>query len=122
MSDWNMYSHLKLKPYTEQINGWRLANLQGATSSYIPGYGGGGVGKESIESVGYGTYVRQHKDFALIKRDVEEGRHEGYTLHGFFDGHAEIISAETVGKSQCSASEKAETVKGLYAYPNSLED
>ena len=23
---------------------------------------------------------------------------------------------------QCRASEKAETVKGLYAYPNSLED
>lgn len=122
MADWNMMSLLQLKPYTKQINGWRVGLTGGEHPSYIPGYGGGGVGKESIENVGYGTYVQQHKDFALIKRDVEEGRHEGYTLHGFFDGHAEIISAETVGKSQCSASEKAETVKGLYAYPNSLED
>lgn len=31
---------------------------------------------------------------------LEEGRHSGYTLHGYFDGHAEMLSAATVGKLQ----------------------
>ncbi len=70
------------------------------SSGYIAGYGGGGAGKERIESMGYSGAVTQSRHAERVMEDVEEGRHNGVTLHLFFDGHVEAISAKKVGESQ----------------------
>lgn len=113
-ADDNAFHHISLKEYSKQINYPRLKN-----PGYIAGYGGGGVGKESIESVGYAAEMQSHPRFHDVKRDVEEGRHDGYTLHSFFDGHAEIIDVKTVGSLQLKPGESTrntEHFKGKKIY------
>ncbi len=90
----------RLKDYKKGIKGRASTDNSTKFGTYIPGYGAAGVGKESIEKYGYSEYTRTHDIFDDIKRDVEEGRHNGYTNHVFFDGHAERIKAEEVGRNQ----------------------
>ena len=113
-ADDNAFHHISLKNYSSQINYLYLKN-----PGYIAGYGGGGVGKESIENVGYAAEMQSHPRFHDVKRDVEEGRHDGYTLHSFFDGHAEIIDVKTVGSLQLKPGESTrytEHFKGKKIY------
>ncbi len=72
----------------------------GTRSGYIPGYYGGTKGKAKLEKYGYDNFITESKYYDKIKNDVEEGRHDGYTLHLFFDGHVEQISADRIGDSQ----------------------
>ena len=121
-ADDNAFHHISLKEYSKQINYLYCKN-----PGYIAGYGGGGVGKESIESVGYAAEMQSHPRFHDVKRDVEEGRHDGYTLHSFFDGHAEIIDVKTVGSLQLKPGEKptnTEHFKGkkIYGWATNSED
>lgn len=126
--DENRFGLIKYKGYNDPINnGWGAVSV-----GYIPGYGAAGIGKESIENVGYAASVRKNKYFDLVKKDVEEGRHDGYTLHGFFDGHAQAIRAEVVGASQmpkkygggfCSnGAGGGDQLKGLYRMVTSAEE
>lgn len=116
--DDNAYHTTKFKPYDTQINGEYGAKSPG----YIPGYGGGGVGKRSIETIGYAPFVQSSKDFGAIKKDVEEGRHDGYTLHGFFDGHAEAVRAEVVGAHQLGPGKTTADLKDMYAPLQTAEE
>ena len=121
-ADDNAFHHISLKDYSKQINYPRLKN-----PGYIAGYGGGGVGKESIESVGYAAEMQSHPRFHDVKRDVEEGRHDGYTLHSFFDGHAEIIDVKTVGSLQLKPGESTRNTehfkgKKIYGWATNSED
>lgn len=112
--DDNAFSIIKLKGYGTQING----QYGGGSPGYIAGYGGGGVGKESIESTGYSSYVQgldKYGGYEMIRRDVEEGRHDGYTLHGFFDGSARAITAREVGMNQLKSGQSQTQLTGLYS-------
>lgn len=114
----NAFHTTNFKPYDTQINGQYGTNSPG----YIPGYGGGGVGKRSIETIGYASFVQSSKNFGAIKKDVEEGRHDGYTLHGFFDGHAEAVRAEVVGAHQLGPGKTTADLKDMYAPLQTAEE
>ena len=118
VADDNAFHYVKFKKYDQQIDGTYAKGY-----GYIPGYGAAGIGKESIEEVGYSSFVQSHERFPKIKIDVEEGRHEGYTLHGFFDGHAEMIDVERVGSGQLpKGGDKAKDLKGIYGYVTSIDE
>lgn len=101
----NNFHEIKRLYYGETIKAGMPydASIQGATSDgtgYIAGYGGGGIGRESMEKGGFRSEVTTRENFAEIEQDVMQGRHGGYTLHGFFDGSARAISADEVGRNQ----------------------
>lgn len=91
---------------------------KGTATGYIPGIGGGGIGLEKMERIGYDSTISEDEldgeRLDLIKKDVMEGRHSGMTLHGFFDGHAEAIPVETVGSLQLGPSDTQADLKGPY--------
>ena len=99
-------SNIQYRPYNEAIT--RGVTGEGSVRTYIPGLGGGGVGKEKMEKIGYAPdmYDLPQERFDLVNKDVMEGRHSGETLHGFFDGHAEAIPVETVGSLQLGPGEE----------------
>ena len=110
-------SNIQYRPYNEPIS--RGTTGEGSVRTYIPGLGGGGIGKEKMEKIGYAAdvYELPQDRFELLDRDVMEGRHYGMTLHGFFDGHAEAIPVETVGSLQLGPGQTAEEdLKGPYGY------
>ncbi|MBO5202791.1 MAG: hypothetical protein J6C30_08700 [Lentisphaeria bacterium] len=89
----------------------------GDATGYIPGMGAGGIGKEKMEKIGFDSTVLEELDserLELVKKDVMEGRHDGATLHGFWDGHAEVIAAETVGSLQLGPSDDLDDLIGPY--------
>ena len=88
---------------------------------FIPGLGGGGNGKEKMEQIGYAPSINEltPEEFERVDKDIKEGRHNGETLHGFFDGHVEAIPAETVGSLQLGRGEKSGEsgdLRGPYGY------
>ena len=91
---------------------------KGNATGYIPGLGGGGVGREKMERIGYDSTISEDEldleRLELVKQDVMEGRHAGATLHGFFDGHAEAIDVATVGSLQLGPGDKHADLKGPY--------
>ena len=101
----NNYHEIKRLYYGQTIKAGLPydASVEGATSDgtgYMSGYGGGGVGRESMEKGGFRSEVTTRENFAEIEQDVMQGRHGGYVLHGFFDGSARAISADEVGRNQ----------------------
>lgn len=101
----NNFHELKRLYYGETIKAgmpydWSVTGATSDGTGYIAGYGGGGVGKESMEKGGFRSEVTTRENFAEIEQDVMQGRHGGYTLHGFFDGSARAISADEVGRNQ----------------------
>ncbi len=107
---------LKYVDYSTQISGGHYGKFD--VTGYIPGMGGGGVGREKMESIGFDETISEtqldEERLELVKRDVMEGRHAGATLHGFFDGHAEVLSAETVGNLQLGPGDTKEDLRGPY--------
>ena len=102
--------------YTDAIS--RGRDAKGNATGYIPGRGAGGVGREKMERIGYDATISEDELDAerleLVKKDVMEGRHAGATLHGFFDGHAEVIDAATVGSLQLGPGDKTGDLVGPY--------
>lgn len=102
--------------YSEPIS--RGQHSKGTATGYIPGIGGGGVGREKMERIGYDSTISEDEldleRLELIKKDVMEGRHAGVTLHGFFDGHAEAIDVAAVGKLQKGSGDDNSDLKGPY--------
>lgn len=101
----NNYHELKRLYYGQEIKGGLPydASVGGATSDgtgYMSGSGAAGIGKESREKGGFNSDVTSKENFAEIEKDVMEGRHGGYVMHGFFDGSARAITAEEVGNNQ----------------------
>ncbi len=110
-------SHLmEFVAYDDPVS--RGKDSKGTATGYIPGMGGGGVGREKMESIGFDETISEtqldEERLELVKRDVMEGRHAGATLHGFFDGHAEVLSAETVGNLQLGPGDTREDLRGPY--------
>ena len=102
--------------YSEPIS--RGQHSKGTATGYIPGIGGGGVGREKMERIGYDSTISEDEldleRLELVKQDVMEGRHAGATLHGFFDGHAEAIDVATVGSLQKGPGDDNSDLKGPY--------
>ena len=102
--------------YNDAIS--RGQNSKGTATGYIPGMGGGGIGREKMERIGYDSTISEDEldleRLELVKKDVMEGRHAGATLHGFFDGHAEAIDVATVGSLQLGPGDKPADLKGPY--------
>ena len=101
--------------YSDPIS--RGHDWAGDATGYIPGMGAGGIGKEKMEKIGFDSTVLEELDserLELVKKDVMEGRHDGATLHGFWDGHAEVIAAETVGSLQLGPSDDLDDLIGPY--------
>lgn len=102
--------------YNDAIS--RGQNSKGTATGYIPGMGGGGIGREKMERIGYDSTISEDEldteRLELVKKDVMEGRHAGATLHGFFDGHAEAIDVATVGSLQLGPGDKQADLKGPY--------
>lgn len=103
---------VRYPPYTLPI---RRSGHGDDAPGYVPGLGGGGIGKEKMERIGFADEMYDELDderFELVKKDVMEGRHGGATLYGFFDGHAEAIPVETVGSCQLGPGDTLDDLKG----------
>ena len=103
---------VRYPPYTLPI---RRSGHGDDAPGYVPGLGGGGIGKEKMERIGFADEMYDELDderFELVKKDVMEGRHGGATLYGFFDGHAESIPVETVGSCQLGPGDTLDDLKG----------
>ena len=102
--------------YSDPIS--RGQHSKGTATGYIPGMGAGGIGKEKMESIGFDSTISEDEldleRLELVKKDVMEGRHDGATLHGFWDGHAEVIAAETVGSLQLDSGDDRDDLIGPY--------
>ena len=102
--------------YSDPIS--RGQHYKGTATGYIPGMGAYGVGKEKMEKIGFDGTISEDElgleRLELVKKDVMEGRHDGATLHGFWDGHAEVIAAETVGSLQLGPSDDLNDLIGPY--------
>ncbi len=122
----DMYSDMYFKKYDDTIN---------SRSGYIPGYGAAGVGQKSWEQKGYSNiFDPEDPIHQAVFKDVEEGRHDGFTIHLFYDGHVEAVSAEKVGSLQLesgevapetkAAAEKSSTqiLEGMYGAPTYAGD
>lgn len=112
-----IYNSIPFPKYNDAL--CRGTGIDNSGVHYIPGLGGGGIGKEKYEKIGYASSF-DDLDPALMEmvdKDVREGRHSGYTLHGFFDGHVESFSAERVGSLQLGPGDSAaEDLTGPYGY------
>ncbi len=138
--DENNFMETYFIPFKTQVTG-----VNGDATGYIAGMGAAGNGKEKMESVGFASdmtnrpnFDAEHRDQntipvdrdpngRTITSDVMEGRHDGYTLHGYFDGHAEAVKAEEVGKHQLSpkgvATDKDNwDLNGMYGHPCSASE
>ena len=102
--------------YSDPIS--RGHDWAGDATGYIPGMGAGGIGKEKMEKIGFDGTISEDElgleRLELVKKDVMEGRHDGATLHGFWDGHAEVIAAETVGSLQLDSGDTRDDLIGPY--------
>lgn len=108
-------ANIKFLDYSQQVT--RGVNGEASIDQYIPGMGGGGIGKEKMEKIGFAESefeVLPPERYDLIKKDVFEGRHNGYTLHGFFDGHVEAVPVEIVGSLQRGKGDTLADLKGIY--------
>jgi len=114
-------SHVMYPLYNDPIDrGDGQDNRPGTgNGGFIPGMGGGGIGKEKMEKIGYAANISEltPEQFERVDKDIKEGRHDGMTLHGFFDGDVEAIPVETVGSLQLGPGQTAsEDLKGPYGY------
>lgn len=106
--------HVQFVEYNTPIRRGVLGDSPTATG-YIPGLGGGGIGKEKMEKIGFDPAIYEEltaERLELVEQDVMEGRHSGATLYGFFDGHAEAIPVETVGSLQLKPGDSVKDLKG----------
>ncbi len=124
--DGNHWAGMAFKKYDDTLS---------PGSGYIPGYGAAGVGQKSWEQKAYSNFFDpENSVHKAVFKDVEEGRHDGFTIHLFFDGHVEAVSAEKVGSLQLesgevapetkAAAEKSSTqiLEGMYGAPTYAGD
>jgi len=87
----------------------------------MPGYGAAGQGKENYEIIGNDydpgaiTDIDPESFKDMQDEQIKQGRHAGYVIHTFFDGHVESLTAEAVGRRQLPIGAKPEKdLKGPY--------
>ena len=111
-------SHLiEVVEFNKPISRGLKSPNHGTATGYLPGMGAGGIGREKMERIGFDSTILDELDeerLELVKKDVMEGRHAGATLHGFFDGHAEVVDAATVGHLQLRPGEEKKDRRGYY--------